>query len=320
MNSIGFLKSTKDNEKRVALLPKHFNRIKNITQLVFEEGYGLDFGIKDDVYKKAGASVLPKKEVYHCDCICDPKIGDGEYVSDLPSNKILFGYFHAVQNRKLTDILIENKHTCYAWEDMDYQGRHVFWRNNEIAGEAAILHAFTVYGKLPYKLKVAIIGRGNVARGATNILNKLGAEITVYNRSTEKLLSKEINQYDVIVNAVLWDTSRNDHIVYKKDLEKMKRDAYIIDISCDRNGAIETCIPTKMDNPTYVVNGVRHYCVDHTPSILFKEASESFSIELVNYLDFIIENKIEESPVLVNSRIIDSGKIVDQRINNYQNR
>lgn len=150
---------------------------------------------------------------------------------------------------------------------MYHSGRHTFWRNNEIAGEAAIMHAYSLHGIFPYETKVALIGTGNVARGAYRILVSLGADVVQYNRRSEKLFIEEMDQFDVIVNALLWDTSRKDHIINKEDLKKLKHGALIIDISCDRAGAIETSIPTTIENPTYVVDGVTHYVVDHTPSI-----------------------------------------------------
>lgn len=92
----------------------------------------------------------------------------------------------------------------------------------------------------------------------------MGADVTIYDRKTEKLFQKELSQYDVIVNGILWDTERKDHIIYKSDLKRMKKGAMIIDISCDRNGAVETSIPTSMDQPTYEVDAIVHYVVDHT--------------------------------------------------------
>ena len=79
---------------------------------------------------------------------------------------------------------------------------------------------------------------------------------TVYDRKTEKILRKEIGEYDVIVNGVLWDVYRKDHIIYKDDLSKMKKPSLIIDISCDKAGGIETSIPTTIENPVYTVDGV----------------------------------------------------------------
>ncbi len=135
----------------------------------------------------------------------------------------------------------------------------------------------------------------------------------------EQLFRKEISKYDVIVNAILWDTSRKDHIIYKEDLKRMKKGALIIDISCDRNGGIETCIPTTIDNPTYVIDGITHYAVDHTPSLFYKTISESLSEIMIMYIDDLIEGNMNND-VLNNSLIIDHGKIIDQRIILFQNR
>lgn len=102
-------------------------------------------------------------------------------------------------------------------------GRHVFWRNNEIAGEAAVLHAFLNYGKLPSDCKVAILGKGNISRGAYKVLLSLGADVTIYDKKTENLLKSEISQYDVFVNAIMWDINRSDYIISKKELSVMKK-------------------------------------------------------------------------------------------------
>ena len=196
--------------------------------------------------------------------------------------------------------------------------RHVFWRNNELAGEAAVLHAFQCYAKMPYETKVAVIGNGNTARGVIKILNMLGAEIMQYTKKTEKLLRDEIGNYDVIVNCVLWDIFRKDHIIYKEDLLKMKKDAMIIDVSCDKNGAIESSSPTTIESPTYLMNGVLHYVVDHTPSIFYKTFSRNNSELIYPYL----EELMQETPgqVLRQALIFEKGEIVDQNIRMYQNR
>ena len=117
-------------------------------------------------------------------------------------------------------------------------GWYVFWRNNELAGAAAVLHAFECHGRLSCGLRVAVLGRGNVARGATKVLNWFGADVVQYNRKMEKLFQREIWKYDAIVNCILWDTSRKDHILYRSDLSRMKKNAIIIDVSSDRNGEI----------------------------------------------------------------------------------
>ena len=319
MKTVGFPICRKENEARRAITPSDLKKVRNVKQLYFEQGYGESLGYTDDDYVSCGANIADFETILNCDIICDPKIGDEDYLGTLKTNKIVFGWVHAVQNRDITDKLINNELTAYAWEDMFEDGRHTFWHNNEMAGEAAIMHAFQCYGKMPYDTKVALIGRGNVSRGALRILTCLGAAVTIYDRRTEKLFRKEIEKYEVIVNALLWDTTREDHLVYEEDLKMLsKKGGLIIDISCDRSGAIETSIPTPIEDPTYTKGGVMHYVVDHTPSLFHKTATDGISAEVCKYIDQLIED--QPGKVLLNALIVKDGRVIDQRINEFQNR
>lgn len=317
MKTVGLPISKKENENRRALIPAHLANIKNADMLYFEKGYGEVLGYSDEEYTKYGAHIASREEVLQKDIICDAKIGDADYLDQL-KDQTIFGWVHLVQNRDITDSVLNGKLTAYTWEDMHDEGRHSFWHNNEMAGEAAIMHAFQCYGEMPYNTKVAMTGRGNVASGALRILTCLGADVTVYNRRTEKLLRRELEQYNVIVNALLWDTSRRDHIIYREDLKRLQPNALIIDISCDRAGAIETCIPTTIEEPTYVVDGVMHYAVDHTPSLFYKTASKGISEQVSMYLDQLIEDK--PGKVLMDALAVKDGIILDQRIKDFQGR
>ena len=139
-----------------------------------------------------------------------------------------------------------------------------------------------------------------------------------YDRRTEKLLRDEIAQYDVIVNCVLWDVMREDHIIYRDDLERMKKNSMIIDVSCDRNGGVESCIPTTIENPTYSENGVLHYAVDHTPALFHKTFTWNNSAIVWEYLESL--QKGEVGQVLEDALIIKNGIILDEEINRFQNR
>lgn len=314
VRTVGFPLNYKQNEYRQALTFRDVKTMQNKDHLYFEHGYGKSFGVTDKELLSIGVQLVDRKDVLTQDIICDPKAGDAEYIAQLQKGQIIFGWIHAVQNELLTETLISRQLTAIAWEDMNEAGRHVFWRNNEIAGESAIMHAFTCYGKMPYDTRVAILGRGNVARGATRILVGLGAQVSVYDRRTEELLSKELGKFDVIVNAITWDTTRTDHIIYKKDLERMKHDAFIIDISCDEAMAIETSKPTTVDNPTYFVDGILHYAVDHTPSLFYKTATDTISREVIKYLPFIMNSQETTDQVLKPAVIIEKGKIRDKKI------
>jgi len=318
MKTIGFPISRKENEKRRALIPGDVRLVRHPEQLCIETGYGDVLGYTDDDYAAMGCHITDFDTVMGCDVICDAKIGDEPFLADLLPGQTVFGWVHAVQHRDITDAIALKGGTAYCWEDMFESGRHVFWRNNEIAGEAAVVHAFQCWGKMAYHCAVALIGRGNVARGALKILDKLGANVMVYDRRTEKQFQADLGKYDVLVNGILWDTSRKDHIVYREDLKRMRRGSLIIDISCDTNGGIETSRATTIEDPVYLVDGVMHYVVDHTPALFYKTVTDSLSAETVKYLDQLITD--EPGEVLRACRSIHNGKILDQRILDFQHR
>lgn len=318
MKTIGFPISHKENENRRAIVPDDLRKISKPQNIFIEKGFGNVLGLQDDDYAATGCQVVSRDEVLMQDVICDPKIGDADYLEHLHTNQTIFGWIHATQNRDITDKILNSKLTAYAWENMFEKGRHTFWFNNELAGEAAIINAFQCYGRLPFGLKVAVIGNGNTARGAIRVLNMLGAHVMQYGRKTEQLLRDEIGMYDVIVNCILWDITRKDHVIFKTDLARMKRGSMIIDVSCDRHGGIETSVPTTIENPAYVLDGIMHYAVDHTPSLFYKTFSYNNSKVIYPYIeDFINENI---GVVLKNSLIIDRGNIIDKAIIEYQGR
>ena len=137
MKTVGLPISHKENEKRRTLVPNDIQYIKHPEKVFIEDGYGDVLGYSNNDYSQHGVNIATREEVLKKDIIADPKIGDAEYLEHL-SEQIIFGWIHAVQNKDITDKIIAGKLSCYAWEDMYEDGRHSFWRNNEIAGEAAV--------------------------------------------------------------------------------------------------------------------------------------------------------------------------------------
>lgn len=317
MKTVGFPISRKENEYRRAIVPVHLKNIEHPELLYFEKGYGEVLGIEDSEYEACGSHIASHDEVLSKDIICDPQIGDADYLEEL-DHQTIFGWTHATQNRDITDKLLASELTAFAWEKMFQKGRHVFWRNNELAGEAAVMHAFQCYARMPYETKVAVIGRGNTTRGAIKVLNMLGADVRQYDRRTEELLRDELGQYDVVVNCVLWDLMRKDHIIYRDDLKRMKRNSMIIDVSCDRNGGIETSIPTTIEEPTYIVDGVLHYVVDHTPALFHKTFTWNNSEVVWSYINELQNESYGD--ILSDSLIVKNGKIIDKEIIKFPNR
>jgi N5-(carboxyethyl)ornithine synthase len=315
MKVMGFLKSTRRDEHRIAILPGDLVKVNSCEQLVFEKGYGEKLGILDAEYLKHGCQTLDRAEVASQDVVCLPK---PTHEDVLPLRKaLLFGWIHAVQDQTMAQILCKNEMSAIAWEDMHLQGRHCFWRNNELSGEAAVYHALIQWGRVATGQSVALIGRGNAARGALRVLERLGCDVTVYNRATSHLLREEIARYDIIVNAVLWDTTRTDHLIYTEDLKKMRPGGLIIDVSCDAHMGIESSRPTSVQEPIFFVHGITHYAVDHTPTLCYKTASEAVRKVTSSYIDIILSGS--PNSVIDDATIIRDGEILDSRISEFKN-
>lgn len=199
---------------------------------------------------------------------------------------------------------------------MRENGRYLFYRNREIAGEAAILHAFRYCGKMPYDCKVCIVGNGQTAKGAMRMLTGLGAEVDIFGRKMEKTFRKLMFQYDVIVNCVYWDTSRSDRLIYREDLKRMRPGTMIIDVSCDPYLEIETSHPTTIDDPVYTVDGVIHYAVDNTPAMYPYTTSKIFSRNFLKYADALASGSYPEN--LRRAIDIENGRIINPEIRRFR--
>lgn len=318
MKTIGFLISHKNKENRRALLPEDLEKIKNPHMLFFEEGYGECCGVNDEDYLKMGANIEKRENIFKHDVICDVKLGDADYLDKIEDSKILFGWAHAVQNLDFTTEIIKKKSTVIAWEEMYEEGRYIFYRNRELAGEAGILQAILYSGLMPYDAKIAILGNGQTAKGVLRVLSGLGAQVDVYNRKLEKLFVKKMEEYDILVNCIMWDTNRKDRIIYKNDLKRLKKGCMIVDISCDPNLEIETTHATTISNPIYVIDGITHYAVDNTPSIFYRTTTKTISNAVSKFIDNVIEENYNDT--INNAIVIKNGTIVDKRIEEFRKR
>ena len=141
------------------------------------------------------------------------------------------------------------------------------------------------------KMKVCLAGYGKVSKGCQEVLAQLSSPPLVLREEdtarTEiwgkefAYVWKHLPVIDIFVNAIVWKPGQQ-RVLTKLDLELMKKDCLIVDISCDRNGGIETCTPTDWQNPTYEVQTpnhktITHFCVDNLPSAMANEASLNIS-------------------------------------------
>jgi len=156
-------------------------------------------------------------------------------------------------------------------------------------------------------IKVCIIGNGNTSRGAQKALCELGITPKIYTRSTETKFREDMFNYDVIVNCVLWDTKRTDHLIRKNELHKFKPKILIIDVSCDPGLGIESTKATTIQNPIYEVDGIMHYAVANTPALDPLLATQIISKNFKNLVDEIVEGN--HSPAVSSAVVIRDGKV-----------
>ncbi len=317
MRTLGFIISHKNGERRRALLPTDIQKnVRHPELLYFETGYGQSIGVEDEAYAACGCHIVSREQALACDVIVDVKLGDADYLDKIDDNKILFGWAHSVQNIDFTSHILNRGHTVVAWEEIFEGGRYIFYRNREVAGEAAIMQAYTYCGRMPYDTKVAILGNGQTAKGALRVLNGLGATVDIYSRKLEHLFKEKMYEYDVLVNCILWDTRRTDRIIYKEDLKKMKRGTLIIDISCDPYLEIETSHPTTIENPVYEVDGVLHYAVDNTPAMYPITVTKVLSEGISRYVDYMVSGEYPEN--LKKAEVIKEGHIIQDDIRAFR--
>jgi len=336
-----FKTSYKENEKRIPIYPEHIHDIStaDLSELVFENGYAEDYGYSDNDLISWGCSLASREDLF---LLCDILILPKPVVKDLEQMRpgtTLCGWTHAVQQRDITELAIRKGLTLLAWEEMNHTSKggrlHIFYRNNELAGYAGILHYLELKGMDGHygpRKKVVILGYGSVSRGAIYALQGRGFNnITVYTQRPTHLVSdknpdvwyKNINNdsiyedlytADIIFNGVLQDVNTPlMFIADERGLIKLKDNVNIIDISCDKGMGFYFAEPTSFESP--IINlgrGINYYSVDHTPTYLWNAASREISSSLLPYLNTIINPEKWK----LNKSINDSIDILDGMIQN----
>lgn len=195
--------SRKENEKRVAIHPSQISLIPEEirSQLVFEKGYGVDFGMNDDrITSLTGNQPRERKYLYknfNAFLITKPVIEDFKEMKD---GSLVWGWVHSVMQEDVTQIAIDKKLTLIAWENMHYnstRGRtHIFQKNNEMAGYCGVQHALQlrgIDGNFGADKRVSILSLGSVSRGSIYALKGHGFEdITVYTRRPSHLVADRL--------------------------------------------------------------------------------------------------------------------------------
>ena len=360
--------SKKTDEQRLPIHPDHLPRIAEQyrKQLIFEEGYGDPFGISDSDLVSQVGGIASRREILAelgNVILTKPVLADLE---DLREEGILWGYPHCAQQRAITQAAVDRRQTLIAFEDMfvwspsGQIGRHTFYKNNEMAGYCAILHALRlkgIDGHYGNQRKTIIFGFGAVSRGAIYALKAHGFRditiciqrpdhevreevldceyvrireggkgeprmVVVEHDGSETALSDLISQSDIIVNGTLQDPDHPMNFVTEAEKGCLKPGSLIVDVSCDAGMGFYFAKPTTFKNPMFKHGKSDYYAVDHTPSYLWESASRSISAALVVHLPAVIDGRDswQKNETVRRAINVDSGVIMKPNILSFQNR
>ena len=360
--------SKKEDERRFPIHPEHLPRIpeKLRRQLIFEEGYGAPFGVSDSEIAALTGGIATRHELL-ADIgkviINKPVLAD---LQELREGGTLWGYVHCVQQRDITQAALDRKQTLIAFEDMfvwspdGHIGRHTFYKNNEMAGYCAVIHALQlkgIDGHYGNQRKTIIFGFGAVSRGAVYALKAHGfRDITICiqrpdhevreevldckyvrirtgNEGEARMmvvehdgavrpLTDKISEADIIVNGTFQNTENPTDFVTEAESSYLKPNSLIIDVSCDEGMGFFFAKPTTFKNPMFKYETIDYYAVDHTPSYLWESATRSISAALIVYLPTVLAGRDswQKNETIRQAINIDGGVIQNDSILSFQNR
>ena len=311
MMKIGTVREIKDHEYRVGLTPESaFELAARGHEVMVEAGAGLGIGASDETYRQAGCRVVDTaQEVFAaCDMIVKVKEPLAVERAMLREGQILYTYLHLAPDLQQTRELMESGAVCIAYETVS-DGRgglpllkpmsQVAGRMSIQAGACALEKAHggrgVLLGGVPGVLpgKVMIMGGGVVGFNAAQMAVGLGAEVTILDRNPDVLerlathfenraatvyasqtqIEEMVAEADLVIGAVLIPGAAAPKLITRDMLATMKPGAVLVDVSIDQGGCFETSRPTTHSDPTYIVDGVVHYCVANMPGAVARTST-----------------------------------------------
>jgi alanine dehydrogenase len=307
---IGIPQEIKSDEYRVGVVP---TGVRTLTQaghqVLVEHGAGLGSGIEDAEFRAAGATLCSQEEVFaQSDMIMKVKEPLPQEWPLLRPGQLLYAYLHLAAAPELTQALLQLSVSALAFETIQAPNGTLplLIPMSEIAGRMSI-HAGAkclekesggrgvllagVPGVEPGK--IVIIGGGMVGMNAARMALGMGADITLFDINMERLrylddyflgrvktlmsheqhLQERLTQVDLVVGAALIPGARTPRVISREMIRQMPTGAVFVDVSIDQGGCSETSEATTHSQPTYVVDGVVHYCVANMPGAVARTAT-----------------------------------------------
>jgi len=319
---VGVPKEIKDQEFRVSMPPGGVRTLVSAGhEVLVERGAGLGSGFSDEEYRQAGATVVDTaEEVWgRAEMVVKVKEPLPPEYAYLRQGLVLFTYLHLAASEPVTRALMESGTTAIAYETVETpDGRlPLLVPMSEVAGRMAVqIAAFYLQktnqgrGKLfagvpgVRPADVAIIGGGTVGTNAAQIALGMGAHVTVIEKNLDRLryldqilhgslttlasnvhnIAETVQYADVVIGAVLIKGARAPKLVTRQMIRGMKEGSVIVDVDVDQGGCAETTRPTSHSNPTYLVDGVVHYCVPNMPGAVPRTSTFALSNATLPYV------------------------------------
>lgn len=319
---IGIPKEVKAGENRVALTPAGVAELHQRGHSVYVmRNAGGAVGFSDERYQQAGAVMLDSlAEVYAAaDLIVKVKEPQTEEYALLNDRHLLFTYLHLAANRGLTDALVASGATCIAYETLtDAQGRlPLLAPMSEIAGRMAIqagahhleMHAGgkgILLGGIPgvAPANVLILGGGVVGANAAAMAVGMGAQVCIVDKSLARLrqlddlwrgrvvceyaVQERIDalalQSDLVVGSVLNAGASAPRLLSRPVIGQMEKGSVLVDVAIDQGGCFATSRATTHQDPTYIEEGLVHYCVANIPSAVARTATLGLTNATLAYI------------------------------------
>ena len=299
---VGVPKEIKPDEYRVGMMPVGADVLtKAGHQVLVEAGAGVASGFTDEDYERAGATIVQTcDEVFAADMIVKVKEPQPGEIGRFRPGQIIFTYFHFAASTQLTQACMESEIVAIAYETIkDRKGQlPLLTPMSEIAGKMSIQEGAKylekpmmgrgiLLGGVPGvpPADVVVLGAGIVGTNAAKVAAGLGANVTLMDVNLDRLrylddvmpanvstifsdpqtVREGLMKADLVVGAVLIPGAKAPRLVTRDHLKGMKNGAVIVDVAIDQGGCVETARPTTHQQPTYVVDGVVHYCVTNMP-------------------------------------------------------
>ncbi len=306
---IGVPKEVKVHEYRVGLSPDSVAQLTALgAEVVVEAGAGAGIGFSDREYRAAGAQMGVAEDAFATDLIVKVKEPLLNECARLRSGQTLFTYLHLAANEPLTQALLHSGATAIAYETVQDSrcALPLLRPMSEVAGRMSVqVGAYALQkasggrgvllGGVPgvAPAKVVILGGGVAGTQAAYMATGLQADVTILDKSVNRLcvlseqfagrarvlmaspqtVRQEVLSADLVIGAVLVPGGAAPKLVSRDLVRRMREGAAMVDISIDQGGCFETSRPTTHDAPTYVEEGVVHYCVTNMPGAVARTAA-----------------------------------------------